>query len=55
MTCPNCGAQCESGHLFCSRCGSTLKQEKRGSHLPPILIMAGLSLVGIILFFLFPA
>lgn len=54
MVCPKCGNTCESNHRFCSVCGSELFMPEKGSHLPPILIMAGLSVIGIVLFFLFP-
>lgn len=54
MTCPNCGAPCQETDHFCGNCGAVLSQPKKGSHLAPILILAVLSLIGIVLYFAIP-
>lgn len=57
MTCPNCQNICGDTDRFCFRCGTPLTAEKaprKGSHLAPMLILAALSLLGIVLFFLIP-
>ena len=56
MNCPNCGAIFDAPHRFCGQCGTPLEYEpeKKGTHRVPLLILLGLSLLGIALFFLFP-
>ena len=56
MNCPNCGAIFDGSHRFCGQCGTPLenKPEKKGTHRVPLLILLGLSVLGIALFFLFP-
>lgn len=54
MYCPNCGTEYGEDCRFCGRCGSGLlpgTAAKSGSHRVPILILALLSLLGIVLFF----
>lgn len=56
MKCPNCGAIYNGTHRFCGLCGTPLEYEteKKGTHRVPLLILLGLSALGIALFFLFP-
>lgn len=57
MICPNCQTDCREGDGFCYSCGAPLripKQPKKGKHSIPILILIGLSVLGIILFFAIP-
>lgn len=57
MTCPNCQTQCREDDQFCFRCGTMLSApavSPRGSHRIPILILIGLSILGIVLFFAIP-
>lgn len=54
MKCPYCGTCYDGPFRFCSRCGSPLVYDKKGSHRVPLLILLGLSLLGLALFFIFP-
>ena len=57
MFCPNCQAQCKASDSFCFHCGAALcvpEQSKKGTHIIPILILVGLSILGIVLFFAIP-
>ena len=56
MKCPHCGAAYDDPHRFCGQCGTPLEYEieKMGTHRVPLLILLGLSLLGIALFFIFP-
>lgn len=53
MYCPNCGKPHANADAFCMHCGAKLPQEcaEQGSHLPPMLILAGLSAIGLIVYF----
>ena len=51
MTCPNCGAIFDESCRFCGACGTPLAIEKKGTHRVPILILIGLSILGIVIFF----
>ena len=61
MFCPKCGTPCEENSPFCANCAAPLSQEpvvfaqpKKGSHLPPVIIMAVMLCIGLLCFFLFP-
>lgn len=61
MFCPNCGSPCAETGGFCGSCGAPLSSEpvvfavpKKGSHLPPVIIMAVMLCIGMVCFFLFP-
>lgn len=61
MFCPKCGARHDDQSLYCGSCGSALPtapvvfgEPKKGSHWPPVLIMAAMAVVGLVCFFLFP-
>lgn len=51
MKCPNCGYVFDDGCRYCGVCGAALEPEKKGSHLVPILILIGLTILGIGIFF----
>lgn len=57
MICPNCQTECRDGDGFCFHCGAPLcvtSQPRKGSHRIPLLILLGLSILGIVLFFSIP-
>ncbi len=61
MFCPKCGTPCPDDVSFCSSCGNALPTEpvlfgapKKGSHKVPLLIMAIMTITGLICYFLFP-
>lgn len=54
MKCPNCGAEYNAPFRFCSCCGTPLEFDRKGTHRVPLLILLGLSLLGLILFFAVP-
>lgn len=54
MNCPNCGNLCAAHDLYCFRCGSRLapvQAPKKGSHRVPLLILALLTILGTVVFF----
>lgn len=57
MICPNCNTECRESDGFCYCCGAPLRiphSSQKGKHTIPILILIGLSVLGIILFFAIP-
>ncbi len=61
MFCPKCGSPCDETSQFCGNCAAPLSLEpvvfaapKKGSHLPPVIIMAVMLCIGLVCFFLFP-
>lgn len=61
MFCQRCGCPCEESAIHCPGCGNPLSHSpvvftppKKGSHLPPVIIMAVMLCLGVICFFLFP-
>lgn len=61
MFCPKCGTPCEDQSQLCATCGNPLSCEpiifappKKGSHIPPVIIMAVMLCIGLVCFFLFP-
>ncbi len=61
MFCPKCGTPCEENSRFCTNCGGSLSLEpvtfgkpRKGSLLPPVIIMAVMLCIGLVCFFLFP-
>lgn len=61
MFCPKCGTPCGENAQFCTSCAAPLSLEpvvfakpKKGSHLPPVIIMAVMLCIGLVCFFLFP-
>lgn len=48
MKCPNCGVVYAD---HCQFCGASLVPPKKGSHWVPILILVGLTLLGLLIFF----
>lgn len=54
MICPNCQTEYPEEYRFCSACGAPLESVRKGSHWVPIVIMAGLTMVGITAYFLIP-
>lgn len=56
MTCPKCQTICNDTDSFCYRCGASLTAPsvKKGTHIIPLLILTVMSVLGIVLFILFP-
>ena len=61
MYCPKCGFHNEEGAKLCAGCGCPMPAEpllfgqpKKGSHWPPVIIMAVMVVLGLIFYFLFP-
>ena len=61
MFCPKCGTPCGENAQFCTSCAAPLSQEpvtfaqpNKGSHLPPVIIMAVMLCIGLVCFVLFP-
>lgn len=61
MFCPKCGTPSDDAATFCGNCGNPLSSEpvvfaapKKGSHWPPVIIMAVMLCLGLACFFLFP-
>lgn len=56
MTCPKCQTICNDSDSFCYRCGASLTAPpaKKGTHIIPLLILTVMSVLGIVLFVLFP-
>lgn len=51
MTCPNCAAVSPEDSRYCCVCGAPLVREKKGTHLVPILILIGLTILGLLVYF----
>lgn len=61
MFCPKCGTPCVDNAQICGNCATPLPLEpvtfappRKGSHLPPVIIMAVMLCIGLVCFFLFP-
>lgn len=51
MLCPACAAPLDGDEKFCPHCGAALPETEKGHHLVPILILVGLSLLGLVFFY----
>lgn len=51
MKCPNCGAVYDDNCRFCGACGTALEPEKKGTHRVPVLILIGLTVLGLCVYF----